>query len=401
MTITRLAALGLLVGATAGWTRQDSEAAFLVENGSKPCKEIKGADLKDLAVRYTLPDVTKSGDYHAIRFYLHMSACGNSATWLHFEKAAFLNQYKDKKDATFWVVREGGADGEFEYSTFAVGLKYLTETFRSPEKDVVNTVTAYAKIHVKTGEKDEWDPNRKAWVKRILYDEGQEVCRTKIDIKLDRITGVKDPGGLFQVAIVNNAQHYTIKENSQNLNLQGIRFILPTGKNKYGHDSDYMGTRIIYFNEADLETIDEAAMKDPLGFVKASFHPWLKGEHQKRKIHWGYSDFTNLTNLPDAKFIEIQDWKKVKVGANEWEVLHADCVPGRVAPKKDEDDPDVKYDGDPITLTVGILYAKPYILLFLASVVEDSYSGVPKSKVRPMIKEFNEQTMASITLVKK
>lgn len=42
-----------------------------------------------------------------------------------------------ESDATFWVVREGGADGEFEYSTFAVGLKYLVEFPRTAEKAVV------------------------------------------------------------------------------------------------------------------------------------------------------------------------------------------------------------------------------------------------------------------------
>lgn len=159
-----------------------------------------------------------------------------------------MNRFQDKKSATHWVVREGGAGGEFEYSTFAIGLKYLVETPRTAEKAVVNTLTAYAKIHTKVGEKEEWDQSKRIMVRRPVYDEGRELRRRKIDLKIERLTGIRDPGGVLEVEIVDpTAKTYPVKENSQGLNVRGLKFWLPTGKDKFGNDAQHTGTKVFYF----------------------------------------------------------------------------------------------------------------------------------------------------------
>lgn len=380
----------------------ESDATFLIAKGTKPCKEVPGIELSDLAVRYSLPELSKSGSYDAIRFYLHASASNNDATYIHLTKDAFLNRFQDKKSAMYWVVREGGTDGEFEYSTFAVGLKYLVETPRTAEKAIVNTLTAYAKIHTKVGEKEEWDQSKRIMVRRPVYDEGQELCRCKIDLKLDRLTGIRDPDGVLEVEIVDpTAKTYPVKENSQGLNIRGLKFLLPTGKDKFGNEAQHTGTKVFYFDEADLETIDESALKDPVSFVKGTIRPWLEGDHANRKIHWGYSDLFDVSNLPDAKFLEVREWKREKSGANEWDVMTADWLPGRVGKKKDEDDPDVKYDGNALRLSIAILHAKPYIVMFVGVIHENSYFGAPASKVRAQVQDFLQRTMAGVKVVKK
>lgn len=394
-----------IVASSSGATpaQEKSEPGFYVDEGKRSVTQINGGEFKDLMVKYPIADAAKTADYTIIRFYFR------TVKWIayqEFPRAAFLNQFKDQKGVSYWVVRSDDKAPDVVTHNYygeragGIGLVDLCESPRSTEKDVVHEVTASVKLHVKTGEKEEYRQAQKTWVKLPVYDEGQELWKATLSIQLKKLTGVRDKGGVVEVGIADPAiKTHDVDDKYDALQFKGVSFWLETGKNKHGNEAQWTSMRVLYVSDGDVELKTEGEIP-AIDFVKKDILCWLNGDHQKRKVSWD-TPFEVSNQMPPAEFFDDLEWKKETVGSYEWEVLRFEVAEGKVAKKKDEDERDKKYDGHSMSMVIAVTYAKPYTVIFSAPVIQDGYFGVPKKKTLEKINQVLTATWASVRIVKK
>lgn len=382
--------------------QEKAEPGIFVDEGKRAVTQINGGEFKDLLIRYPIADAARTADYTVIRFSLRTA---NWVAYKEFTRAAFQNQLKDQKLVSYWAVRSDGKEPDVVTHNYygepagGISLADLCETPRSTEKDVVHEVTASVKLHVKTGEKEEYRQAQKTWVKLPIYDEGQELWKATLAIQLKKLTGVRDPGGVIEVGIVDpKTKTYETNERFDGLQVKGVRFALDTGKNQYDHEASWTGMRVLYVTDEDVQVLTEGATS-AVEFVKKDMVRWLNHEHDQRKVSWG--SLFELSETPDPKFIDKLEWTKETVGAYSWEVLRFEVPYGKVGKKKDEDDPEEKYESNSISVLVAVTYAKPYTNLFAAPIVIDAYFGVPMEKTYRKIEEVRKSTWGSVRILKK
>ncbi|GEM_PF-5703463 len=386
----------LLAGASARGA-QDAPG-FYVDEGKSKVTELKGGEFQNLFVKFPIPEAAKTAEYTVLRFYF----CENwqQRAYKEFSREAFLSRFKDESEIRYRVLTSGAQKADLVthnyYGEPAGGWTAtdLSESFRSTEKDVTYEVTASVKLHKRTGFKEEYRETQKKWVSIPVYDEGRELWITKLAVSVKKLTGKRDKTGVFEVGIVDSKiQCFEMEEVCDDLTVRGFRFNLPTGKNRFDNEASWMGMRVFYVKEGDLAKKSEG--KGPLDFVKEDMLAWLKGEHLE-KVHWGYGDLVDA-NVGDAKWLDTEPWQK----SGDWEILKVLRLPGKVAPRKNEDAPEERFDGDRMELLIAARYAKPHVIVFAASIIEDSYFGVPVETTRRRLQEVSKQTLQSVRILTK
>lgn len=323
-----------------------SGPAFLADG--KAAQELKGGQFQDLQVRFPLPSTLPKHD--VLRFYLDLSYDTNDACFVEFAKGAL----DGKTEVPLWVAKPDGSAGDFQYATFAVGMKHLVDYPRTAEKDVVNTVTVYAKAHVKTGEEETWSPTRKAWVKTPVYDRGEELCRGKLEIRLEKKTGIDD--GVIEVPLADpQIRSVTVNESEEGLSWTGFSFVLPIGKDRWGNDATWMGMRVVH-----CEGVSAAELREDL-------KNWLSEKSSKRRYY--------LLQVRESAGVSIQDW----AAEGDWQVLRAERANG-------------------FRLTLAVREAKGRTILFAGLIEPGSYFAEPKEPAIERLRDVIAKTMAGVNV---